>query len=162
VATGQASQAMEEVSGLSQQAEVASRDILQIAAHVGEVAATVRGELDQFLVAFARGGNDNRRNYERIRGRGQQAVVARAGEAGQQGEIVDISVGGVALAVTLSRAVAGEELLVRLPGGSTPVPARVVRQAEERLHLAFRQHPDVLAAVESAMSEIVRAAKAEA
>jgi methyl-accepting chemotaxis protein len=151
--TGESSQAMESVSELSEKAEAASREVLVSAAQVGEVSGVLRSELDHFLLAVERAGEANRRAYERIAGNGTVARLSRSGEPPREAEIIDISMGGLALRADLN-ASPGTEMSVLLPGCTEPVMARVVSQVPGRLSLLLNQNPSMLPILDVALTYI--------
>ena len=148
-----ATQAMQEVSNIAEQTDVASNKVLSEAADVGKDADTLRAEMTQFLEAMAHAGEEERRRYERIPGSGANAVLHASGNKDQSVTILDISRGGVALRCDWALS-AGSEVRLDLAGADGSVVARVVRYADGVLALAFRQDEVVLRQVDKALAQV--------
>jgi methyl-accepting chemotaxis protein len=152
MATTTSAQAMEQVLTVAEQTDTASQSVLIAAEQVGQTAATLRVEVNDFLSAIKRGGNDDRRAYERVPGAGASATLIRPGFADTNAEIRDIARGGVAFMCS-DIAQPGAEVTVRLPAGGS-VLGRVVRSADRIVTIAFRQDAASLALVDHAVEAI--------
>jgi methyl-accepting chemotaxis protein len=159
-ATQDATRAMQEVSHVAEASDAASRTVLTGADEVSINAATLRGEVDQFLRAMASTNDEDRRLYERIAGQG---AVARLRVSGQdvRATIVDISRGGLALRCDW-KGEPGSEIQIVLPGTDAAVTARMVRAANGVAGLAFRQDAETLAQVDRVLRRIGEQTEAKA
>ncbi|MDR3538928.1 MAG: methyl-accepting chemotaxis protein [Acetobacteraceae bacterium] len=149
----QTAQSMHDVSGTAVQADGSSKHVLKASEQLGETARTLQGEVDQFLRAMADDHEEDRRRYERIPGNGAKAKLVVAGQPETDAVIENISRGGVAL-LTPVTASAGSEIQVTLPDAGGPVMARVVRAADGRLALCFRQDTATLGRVDRTLDRI--------
>ena len=160
-ATMLATEAMENVSGMSAVADQASQGVMTGADAVKQTSESLRNEVTYFLASVALAGEEDRRRYERIQGRDHRATLMQAGQPDQVATIQDISRGGVALASGLVRA-AGTEMRIGLPGGTAPVWARVVRCGDGLVALAFRQDDAALPIIDRSLDHIVAQSPARA
>jgi methyl-accepting chemotaxis protein len=154
VATQNVTQVMQDVSSISEQSDAASAKVLAGASDVARDAATLRGEVTQFLGAMAHVTEEERRRHERIAGQGTVAVLRPAGKPEIRAVIQDISRGGLALR-TDWRAEIGTEVQIELPGAKDTVSARTIRSDGGVLGLTFRQDPTVLRRVDQALEQII-------
>jgi methyl-accepting chemotaxis protein len=152
-ANGEVTKAMADVSEVAEAADSAAGNVREAAQQIGGTSDALRKEVDEFLVVMARHDEAERRRYERIPGCGFHAMLEAAGRARTEAMIMDISRGGVALAVSWPGE-SGSEVMVGLPGIDAPVPARVVRSANGHAALSFRQEPTALARVDAALAAI--------
>ncbi|TLU74122.1 methyl-accepting chemotaxis protein [Lichenicoccus roseus] len=146
VTTAAAAGAMEGVLGVVEVTEASSRNALQASEEVGRTAETLRTEVSDFLTAISKGGEDERRLYERIDGRGVTGSLQVTGRPGISATIVDISRGGLQLRVT-SDCPLGSDGHVTLPDG-TRIACRIARSGRDLLGLAFRQDAASLAVID--------------
>lgn len=155
LATDSATRAMREVSLQAGESELRSRSVLATADQVANVAATLRAEVNDFLNA-ARAGweNGDRRRYERISGAGFRARLSCSTYGRGEGQIDNISLGGILVAVEWPCDV-GAEILVSLPGVDGDVGGRIVDSVDNRLQIAFRQDPVTLAKVGRTLDLII-------
>src|SRR5580658_1516107 len=138
-ATEDAVRAMNEMCSVSESAEAAGRDALAGADDVVGTAATLKGEVEQFLRVMLFTDEKNRRQYQRIPGNGAIVRLSGRGIATElRLTIIDISRGGVALASDFSPNT-GADFRVGFPDDPEPVSARVVRAGGGTLALTFRQ-----------------------
>ncbi len=149
VATQQATDAMGQVSDLSNLVDQASQNVQGNAASVGDTAAVLRGEVSHFLTSIARTDESDRRRYERVSGEGHQVTIQVGGRAATAVPMIDMSRGGVALRCDLSLPV-GSEIELTLPGTNSAVSARVVRTEGGVLAAAFRHDARALSVIDSA------------
>ena len=148
----QTARAMENVATAAEDTGAMSRTVLSASEDIGAVAGTLRDEVDQFLRAMA-AGEGYHRHYERIPGRQTRVslCLTRAAGAGQaEGLLADISLGGAAVRAVIAAAV-GDEIMLTLPGAHAPVHARLVRQEQGMIGLAFRQDARTTDDVENAI-----------
>jgi methyl-accepting chemotaxis protein len=146
-----ATRQMVEVGSQADQADAASRSVLDASRGVEQEARTLGAELDAFLLAMR--DMQERRKYERIPGGG--ASVQLTGPGGTRpAEIANISRGGLALAGQLSDWPAGTGVTILLPGTGEPVSARLVRHEGVQAAFAFRQDPASLALIDRALEAV--------
>ena len=121
---------------------------------VTQVSGTLRAEVDHFMQAMRTSQeSEQRRKYERIEGAGTQVDLRRAEHGTASKKIIDISLGGAALACDWP-CEAGTEIMLCLPGGGPEVSSRVVSVRGNVLAVAFRQDPQTLAHVAQAIDWI--------
>ena len=150
VATAAAAGAMEGVLGIVEVTEASSRNALQASEEVGRTAETLRTEVSDFLAAISKGGEDERRLYERIDGGGANATLQVEGRAPLSARIIDISRGGLQLQCIISAA-AGADGQITLADG-TRIGCRIARNSRELVGIAFRQDPASLALIDKALA----------
>jgi methyl-accepting chemotaxis protein len=148
-----ATQAMQDVSAVSESTEAASGSVLHRADEVGKTADVLRSELTLFLQAMAKTDEADRRRYERIDAGGATTVLHAPGAEAMRVTILNISRGGVALRTDWS-AQAGTEVRLDLPGLGEPVFARVAYRRDGLLALAFRQDEAMLRRVDAVLEQI--------
>ncbi|HUB11154.1 MAG TPA: methyl-accepting chemotaxis protein [Acetobacteraceae bacterium] len=151
-ATVATTHAMEQVSGVADEAGTVSQNVLRAAETIGHEAGTLRAEVDDFL-AVVRDDTGERRQFERIGGRGAIAALRVAGREALRAEVVDISRSGVALRCEW-RLPAGTEVAIELPQAGDWISARVVRCADRLIALVFKQDAATLLRVDRALSAI--------
>ena len=126
---------------------------MQAADQIGGRSSSLGREVHAFLAVMACGDEAERRAYQRIPGHGCRAAFQPPGGAAAEAEIRDISRGGIGL-LTSCHAEPGSPAEIRLPGTRMAVPGRVVRCKDGVAVFAFRQDPEVLAAVDQALAAI--------
>ena len=138
-ATNTATRAMRDAATMAESSGATSRAVLGTADQVAGLSGTLQREVEDFFAALRNSqDSDDRRRYERLPGR-NTPVTMRCNTYGTgQGHIVDISLGGAAIAAEWP-CDAGTELLLALPGPIPPVSARIVNSRAGILALAFRQ-----------------------
>ncbi|MDO9710879.1 methyl-accepting chemotaxis protein [Paracraurococcus lichenis] len=152
-ASSRAMRAMNEVSAIAKSAGETSQQVQEAADGVGQVACTLRSEVDHFLAAMAKDGEDDRRRYERISGQGMRVTLRSAGQ-GEVGAVVrDISRGGAALQTDWNLA-SGADLQVEFSDRRGAVPARAVRASGGVLAIAFRQDAETIAQVDGVLDRL--------
>ena len=152
--------AMAEVAAIADRTGAMSQTVLAASADIGEVANTLRTEVDDFLHTMAQTDSFSRR-YERTscHGRPARLIVPDGGTATGKGEaqvaIQDISRGGAALR-TSWRGDVGVTVQLAVPGAPTPLGARVVRHDGTILAVAFCQDQRTLADVDAAVAVLTQ------
>ncbi len=119
---------------------------------IGDVSATLKTEITEFLEAMTRGDQAERRAYERVAGRDASVTVSMAGQPQLPGRLRDISLGGLSMQADCTVA-PGTEVRVTLPGGGTAT-GRVVRCENGLLAVAFRQNDQTLATVRQVLDRL--------
>jgi methyl-accepting chemotaxis protein len=150
--TSAAADAMGEVLSIVESTDASSRAALNASEEVGSTAETLRSEVAHFLSAMSGGDDAERRLYERISAGGAQATLQIAGQPAVTVAIADISRGGISLKHNCNDSV-GTDAEVILPGGNA-VKARIARNANGLLGLAFRQDEASLARIDSVLAFI--------
>jgi methyl-accepting chemotaxis protein len=153
VLTENATQSMAALSSVADETSTVSKSVLEAADDVHQQAATLRHEVDSFLVA-TRGARGDRRAYRRVPGHGATAVLrSRQLPSSLTLEVVDVSRAGIALRghVTLDT---GVEVTVAFVGVGEALPARVVRTEDGQTVVIFRQDPATLALADQALASI--------
>lgn len=158
VATQSATEAMQEVSRISESTDATSHRVRTDADMVARDSATLHEEIADFLRVVA-SNEQERRGYERIAGNGAKAVVHIAGRPPLHAVIQDISRSGIAIACEW-RLDPGTELEAELPGATGTVAARVVRCDGRLLALTFRQSENALRLIDGAMATMTALAQA--
>ncbi len=139
---------MTEVVGIAEGAEGMSKSVLVASDEIGQVAQTLRGEVDQFLRVMAQDDSYHRR-YVRIAGHGAQAaIIDRRGTI--TAIVENISRGGALLRSSLTGET-GAQIQIILPGVHEPVSARIVRHGSGAVAIAFRQDTDTLVIVDKVL-----------
>ena len=144
--------AMEDVAAIAARTGDLSQTVLTAAGDIGDVAASLREEVDQFLRAMAREDRD-RRLYERVAGSRGPVTISFPGGRCANAALRDISGSGVALHTEASGDV-GEEVAILFAGSHTPAHGRVVRHGLGVLAIAFRQDDATMAEVERAIAAL--------
>jgi methyl-accepting chemotaxis protein len=152
ITTSTAAAAMREVLSIVEGTDAGSLIALRASEVVGRTAETLRSEVRDFVSAVSRGDDSERRLYERIPGGGADATLQIAGRTAERAAIRDIARGGIALMVMCTERV-GTDVATILPGGGL-VKARIVRNTDGVLSLAFRQDTASLAHIDRAMQTI--------
>lgn len=155
-ATGGATDVMRTTASMVGEAEANSHSVLSKAQEVSQAAEVLREEVNQFMSVVRTSGQEHVRQYERMPGNGMSADVRCRTHGTGSCVIVDISLGGAAIACEWPCDI-GSELIVDLPGPCSGVGARVVSARSGLLHIAFRQNPETLLRVEAALDIIGRA-----
>jgi methyl-accepting chemotaxis protein len=133
--TADTAQAMGHVVAVVDAADVASHDVTKSAKDIGTEAATLRSEVDRFLIAV-RDDNQEQRRYERVQGNGSTATLRMPGRQAIRATLRDISRGGARLVCDWTLP-SGTALEVDLPQGGEAVIARVVRCGAGELAVVF-------------------------
>jgi methyl-accepting chemotaxis protein len=154
-ATAQATQSMQQVSSIAEEAEVTSRGVLSAADAVRQTADNLREEVEQFLAAMANSNETDRRRYERIDGAGNHVKLRVSGRDEAEMAVQDISRGGIALRCDWPIP-AGAEVAIRLPGATDLVTGRVARAVRGIIAITFRQDTASLEQVDRALDTITR------
>jgi methyl-accepting chemotaxis protein len=140
---------MLKVVAVSGTAGQVSQQVLAAAGGIGDQAALLRTEVDQFLAAV-RGEAASRRHYERLPGNGAIATLSAQDQPSASAVVQDISRGGIAVDINW-RLPAGTEVAVELPGAGGLIAARVVRADGKLLALVFRQGSENLVRIDRAL-----------
>ena len=148
--TSAAAGAMGGMLDVVEETEASSRKALQASEEVGRTARTLSSEVGEFLSAISKGGEDERRLYERIDGRGATAILQIDGRSPVPARIVDISRGGLQLLHGCD-APPGTGGQVTLPDGAR-ILCRITRSGKELLGVAFRQDVASLALIDRTLS----------
>ncbi|TPG58082.1 HAMP domain-containing protein [Roseomonas nepalensis] len=152
--TETSTRAMRGAAGAAERSGEANQVVRRTAEGVARLTGTLREEVDHFLAAMRNGERSGeRRRYERVPGRDARARLRCEVHGAAEGRIVDISFGGAAIECAWPCDV-GAEILVGLPGGGEPVPARAVGGRDGVLALSFRQDPEALAGIGRALDAI--------
>jgi methyl-accepting chemotaxis protein len=147
-------QALQTASQAAERSGDTSQTVLLAADEVTRISGSLREDVDHFVNAVRtsqQGGK--RRKYERIPGRDTAARLWTAKLGPGSAVIIDISLGGAALACDWA-CEPGTEILVDLPGVGTPVSSRVINARGSVLAVAFRQDPETLTRVGQAIDRI--------
>jgi len=153
-ATSRATRAMQHVSASAEKSGATSQTVQIAADQIMRVSGRLREDVDHFVTAMRRSQErGERRKYERIPGRNTKVRLRHPTHGSGTAEIVDISLGGVALNLDW-RLDVGSEIQVGLPAGDAEVSARVVGERNGILALAFRQDPDTNAKVNRVLERI--------
>jgi methyl-accepting chemotaxis protein len=150
-----ATHAMQAAAHATARSGDASQTVLLAADDVTKISGSLREEVDHFVTAMRtsqQGGK--RRKYERIPGRDTAVRLWTAKLGPASASIIDISLGGAALAACDWSCEPGTEILVDLPGVGVPVSSRVINARGEVLAVAFRQDPETLTRVGQAIDRI--------
>ncbi len=132
--------AMQQVVSVSEQAGTASEEVLSTADGIGQEAARLHTEVEQFL-ASVRDEAGERRHYERVTGNGAIVSVSTGGRGSRNVEVLDISFGGASLLCDWQLQ-PGADVAVELPEAGGRVNGRVVRADGKVLALIFREDAD--------------------
>jgi methyl-accepting chemotaxis protein len=152
--TSAATASMRQVLTIAQTTDASAQAVMSAADHVGETADTLRKEVTDFLSAMSRGGEAERRSYERISVSGQRAELRIAGRPVARAEIRDISRGGMAVQYRCIDEV-GTDADITLPGG-VAIRARIARFAGDLTTFSFRQDPQTLAKLDTLLLALAR------
>ncbi|MGE0416903.1 MAG: methyl-accepting chemotaxis protein [Acetobacteraceae bacterium] len=157
MATQRASGAMQDLSQMFETSDTAAQDVQRGAQEVGQIADTLRAELDHFLQALAADQEDERRRYERIPGDGLSVRITLPDRTETVSEIRDVSRGGISVGYDGTHA-SGAEVTLRLPPDDSQATGRVVRCENGVLAIAFRQDDSVLHRVDALLDHLNRRA----
>ncbi len=143
-ATSMAANAMGHVVEVAERAGHTSGEVLAGAGVIAHEAATLRDEVDHFLVAI-RTGSSERRRYERVSGKG---TVVGLEAQGRRADVVmlDLSCGGTAL-LSDWRSPAGTVMDISVPSAGARITGRVVHCDGHEIGLVFSDEPGNLAQV---------------
>lgn len=150
-ATAASARAMEHVVKVADEAGGASRGVLEASAEIGQEAGTLRVEVEQFLNAV-RSNTGERRQFERIDGKGLAATLRVAGRTARV-VLRNLSQGGAKLDCDWSLG-AGTPLEIDLPGAGGAVMARVVRRDSAGLAVIFNAEPAALARINRVLESL--------
>ncbi len=143
-ATTMAAQAMGHVVDVAERAGHTSGDVLASAGVIAHEAATLRDEVDHFLVAI-RSESGERRRYERVLGKG--TVVNLEAQGRSTGvTLLDLSCGGGAIFCEW-RLPAGTAVDIGVPTVGGRITGRVVRSDGHDVGVVFSDDPANLAQV---------------
>ena len=160
--TEAATRSMQEVAEVAEGAQGSSAAVSAAADDLAQVATDLRGEVDHFLTAMMKTGNDrDRRRYERIPGGDAPVGLVAAGlpPGGTEAVLRDVGRGGAALGCQWQPA-PGMALALVVPGLQGPIAARVVRAKDGGIGIAFRQDELSLALVDALLDRMTPAQKA--
>jgi hypothetical protein len=136
--------------------QASSLSLLETAAEIAGVTASLGSEVDNFLAAVrSNQKSGDHRRYERVPGRNLTAGLRDRINGSVSAAIGNISLGGATLACPWSCA-PGAEISVDLPGTGDAAAARVVSSGDGTLRIAFRQDPATLTRIGRAL-EIIAA-----
>ncbi len=159
-ATGKATHAMHGVSAAAEKSSLASQSVLVTADQVTQISASLRDDVDQFVIAMhASQESSERRGHERLPGVDTTAKLRCDAFGAMEVPVIDISVGGAALACDWP-CQAGTAITLGLPGGGSDVSAQVTGVRNGVLAVTFAQDRATLGRVTQAVDWI--AAKAAA
>ena len=146
---GQATQSVSrEMQSLSDQAGQANDMSVQVSESADSVSAEVQNLQDQLMRTLRNSVAGNRRNHPRKQVRLRTNVSSGNGKVDV--DLLDVSIGGMELS-SLPGLVAGDQIQVDLPDGDT-LPARIVRNAGDRMGIEFDISPDEQERVRSLFS----------
>jgi methyl-accepting chemotaxis protein len=145
--------AMADLTVIADQSGATSRTVLDAAEDIRVQAASMRNEVDQFLIA-ARDAGKERRQYERIAG-GDTPVFVRNTKDNPVGNarIANISFGGALLVPRLGLA-SGTQVLLEMGKIQVPVSARVARDDQTGTVMTFRQDRDTLQVIQTLIDSL--------
>ena len=123
------------------------------AAEVNRVAATLSGEVDNFLAAM-RADDSERRHYERIPGKGLHVTLKSGAAAGVAMTLTDVSRGGCAVAGLVGGFQAGMEVILTVPSLNLALDARVARLVGAGPCIAFRQNAVTMADADRLLAHV--------
>jgi methyl-accepting chemotaxis protein len=152
VASDRTATEMAELATVADATGAMSRDVLVSSNELGEVAETLRAEVNHFLKVMTEEKPDLRR-YERISGNNMPATLIADATQRIAAVIDNISRTGIALKCSFV-APAGSEVQVILPGQQEPAAGRVIRHAGSIVAIAFRQDDATLARVSTAVDVV--------
>jgi methyl-accepting chemotaxis protein len=143
-------QAMHGVLSIAEQTDAASASALGAAEVIGMTSSTLGREVTDFLGAVSRGDEAERRLYERFTPREPVTLAVRAEHAPPlSGTVRDLGRGGASLALHCDL-LPGTGVEIDLPGGGT-VPARVARNGQGSMGVAFSQSEQALRQIDRAL-----------
>jgi methyl-accepting chemotaxis protein len=150
--------AMKQVVAVSEPAGTSSEEVLRTADGIGQEAARLHTEVEQFL-ASVRDESGERRHYERTAANGATVSVSSACCGSKTVEVQDISWGGAALLCDWQLP-PGADVAVELPEAGGRADGRVVRADGNVLAVIFRQDGDSHARVGQFLKAIGKHRKA--
>jgi methyl-accepting chemotaxis protein len=116
--------AMREVAMIAEGARVTGGQMLAAAEEVASASARLTSEVDQFLTTL-KAETGERRRHERVAGHGARVVILLESGAAVDGRLIDLSLGGAAVAI--DNVLAAQSVQLRLPEDGGTVLAQVVR-----------------------------------
>ncbi len=123
-ATTDTARAMDEVAQIAAEASGLSQGLLDGAAEAAADSEALKMEMEGFFQQIR--GAGERRGFERLPGRGTQALLALPDGRSMTCEVLDVSLGGVALAGEVPLAL-GTPLRLTLPSLKAPLAVRLAR-----------------------------------
>jgi methyl-accepting chemotaxis protein len=160
ITSDRTSTAMTEVAGIADRTGGMSRTLLSAAHDLGEVAETLRLEVESFFRMMT-DEDAHRRSYERIGGLDAAATLLVGDGQPIPARLRDISRAGAGLK-TAWTGEDGQKLRLRVPGAGAPLEARVVRQGDGIVAIAFRQDEATMTSVDAVMSALSQVPVAQA
>lgn len=155
-----AMQNSEETERLARLAEIATNSqrsgetVLRAAGGIVDVSTTLNAEVELFLAAM-RADDGERRAFERVSADGRPARLEVAGLGTFQAGVIDISFGGVGLAVDgVGAAMPGCSVSVQFAGQNAVAHGRVVRQMREGIGVVFRGDAETADVVGRVLEEV--------
>jgi len=139
-ATTETTRAMDEVARTAGETSELSRGLLAGAAAAATDSEALKAEMEGFFRQIR--GAGERRGFERLPGRGSKAGLALPDGSSRECEVLDASLGGVALAGEVA-APLGTPLRVSLPGTAGPLLARLARVEGGRSVLVLAPGADI-------------------
>jgi len=153
--------AMTQVAVDTERGDALGQGVLTAATDIGEVASTLRTEVDQFLHAMTNEDGQQGRRWERVSGRDTKALLTVPRGDGKLGPkdvpvtIRDISRGGAALHSAWTGDV-GTPLELALPGSAARLAARLVRHDGHIVAITFRQDDRTMADIDAVIARLAR------
>jgi methyl-accepting chemotaxis protein len=129
--------------------------VLSAAQDIGEVADTLRREVEQFLRTMGQDDSERRR-YERVSANGMQAALSVGSKPPIATVILDISRSGAALETSF-RGEIGGSVKVTVKGMPDPISARIVRNTGSFIALVFNQDEQTLRMVDAVLDRLAAA-----
>jgi methyl-accepting chemotaxis protein len=145
--------AMTQVAVDTERGDALGQSVLTAATEIGEVANTLRTEVDQFLRAMAAEDGKQGRQWERVSGHDTKATLTVPGPRDVPVTIRDISRGGAALHSAWTGD-AGAPLELALPGSPARLAARLVRHDGRIVAITFRQDDRTMADIDAVLAHI--------
>jgi len=151
-ATGETKRSMERVVDVADGAGGASGDVLSGAGDISRQAETLRAEVERFL-GNVRSDMGERRDYERVSGRGETVTLRTQGRPAAQAKLTSFSRSGAAFSSgwTLTP---GTVVEIDLPEGAGMVTARAVRSGDNEIAVVFQTDPAILARVDRTLDHL--------
>ena len=150
-ATALAASRMQNMSESATAACGQSTKVEDAAVHVGDQTGTLEQEV-QFFLAGMRDASGDRRRFERHDVGG--AVTLRVGQQESMGRLVNLSIGGCAVATNLATA-SGAEVSILLPGATDVAQGRITHTESGMIGILFRQDAPTRRLVGAAFDQLV-------
>jgi methyl-accepting chemotaxis protein len=145
--------AMTQLAIDTERGDALGNSVLTAATDIGEVAGTLRAEVDQFLHAMAAEDAQQGRRWERASGHDTPAKLTVPGPREIAVTLRDISRGGAALRSAWTGDV-GATVELALPGSSARLAARLVRHDGNIVAIAFRQDERTMAGIDAVVARL--------